>query len=212
MGKHIVLLGDSIFDNAVYVDGPFSVSEHLKRLEPDWQVTLIAVDGHTTIQVPDQADLIPKGTTHIALSVGGNDALNVIPKLRTSSHDVIESLRVLADIRTEFAKNYRQALDAVLSHRLPVIVCTIYDQVPGLTPELQTALAPFNETILKEAARRQLPVIDLRCICTATCDYSSISPIEPSEEGGLKIAQWISEGLRHLDDDPTGCRLFCPKE
>lgn len=211
MTKRIALVGDSIFDNFNYVDGPYAVSDHLNKLEPDWHVDLIAVDGHTTIDIPDQSRLIPKETSHIIMSVGGNDALNVISKLRTPCQDVIEALGVLADIREEFIRNYGLALNAVMSHRLPVILCSIYDQVPGLSPELQTALSSFNEVILREAARMQLPVIDLRCICTATSDYSSISPIEPSEEGGLKIAEWISACVREIDNGAGGCRLFCPR-
>ena len=211
MTNHIALVGDSIFDNSVYVDGPYSVSDHLIKLEPEWHIDLIAVDGHTTIDVPDQSRLIAKGTSHIVLSIGGNDALNVISKLRTPCHDVLEGLGVLADIREEFIRNYALALEAVMSHRLPLILCTIYDQVPGLSPELQTALSSFNEVILREAAIRQLPVIDLRCICNSTSDYSSISPIEPSEEGGLKIAQWISASVREIDHGAGGCRLFCPR-
>jgi len=211
MTKRIALVGDSIFDNFNYVDGPYAVSDHLITLEPDWHVDLIAVDGHTTIDIPDQSRLIPKGTGNIIMSVGGNDALNVISKLRTPCHDVLEGLSVLADIREEFTRNYGLALDAVMSHRLSVVLCTIYDQVPGLSPELQTALSSFNEVILREAANRQLPVIDLRCICNSPSDYSSISPIEPSEEGGLKIAQWISACVREIDKHAGGCRLFCPR-
>jgi hypothetical protein len=210
MNTHIALLGDSIFDNSIYVEGPYSVSEHLRKLEPEWQVSLIAVDGHTTTEVPEQSSRTPKGVTHIALSIGGNDALNVISRLRTPCHDVIGALSVLAEIREEFTNNYRHALDAVMLHRLPVVLCTIYDQVPGLSPELQTALSSFNEVILREAAGRQMPAIDLRCICTFASDYSSISPIEPSEEGGLKIAQSISVAVHRINEGTSGCHLICP--
>ena len=52
---HIVLLGDSIFDNGAYVpDGP-AVREQLADLLPeDDRVTLLAVDGDMTIHVKDQ--------------------------------------------------------------------------------------------------------------------------------------------------------------
>ena len=43
---HVVLLGDSIFDNARYVPGGPSVTDHLRRSLPrEWQVTLLACDG-----------------------------------------------------------------------------------------------------------------------------------------------------------------------
>ena len=87
-----------------------------------WAESLVAVDGHTTLDVPNQSRRVPKGTTHIALLVGGNDALNVIPRLRSECRDVISSLRILAEICHEFLRNYKEALDALEAHRLPLIV------------------------------------------------------------------------------------------
>ena len=44
--SHIVLLGDSIFDNAAYVRGGPDVVTQLRELLPrGWQATLAAVDG-----------------------------------------------------------------------------------------------------------------------------------------------------------------------
>jgi hypothetical protein len=82
-------------------------------------------------------------------------------------------------------------LGELLQLRLKTAVCTIYDAVPGLTPELQTALAIFNDTITREATAAALPVIDIRQACVAPSDFSEISPIEPSVAGGRKIAQAI---------------------
>lgn len=42
--EHIVLLGDSIFDNKVYVDEAPDVVGHLRNILPrDWKATLCAV-------------------------------------------------------------------------------------------------------------------------------------------------------------------------
>ena len=50
--KHIVLLGDSIFDNAAYVNGGPDVIRQLKSISPkDYQATLLAVDGSVTLRV-----------------------------------------------------------------------------------------------------------------------------------------------------------------
>jgi hypothetical protein len=51
--------------------------------------------------------------------------------------------------------------------------------------EALTALALFNEVILEEACKRKLAVIDLRTICNEKEDYSEVSPIEPSHQGGM---------------------------
>lgn len=53
-------------------------------------------------------------------------------------------------------------------------------------------MALFNEVILFEAARLQVPVIDLRVLCDSPADYSEVSPIEPSEQGCFKIAAAIA--------------------
>lgn len=49
----VVLLGDSVFDNAAYVGGGSDVAQQLRTiLTGDWQVTLLAVDGHVIADVP----------------------------------------------------------------------------------------------------------------------------------------------------------------
>ena len=47
--------------------------------------------------------------------------------------------------------------------------------------------------ILREAVLRRMPVIDLRVVCADASDYASSSPIEPSAQGGQKIAAAIGE-------------------
>ena len=50
--NHLVLLGDSIFDNAAYTSGaPDVVHQVRQRLPPGWRATLRAVDGATTESV-----------------------------------------------------------------------------------------------------------------------------------------------------------------
>jgi hypothetical protein len=51
--NHVVLLGDSIFDNATYVPGELPVIDQLRQnLPKGWQATLAAVDGDTTLGLP----------------------------------------------------------------------------------------------------------------------------------------------------------------
>ena len=70
---HVVLLGDSIFDNAAYVGGgPGVITQLRAQLSPDWQATLKAVDGSTTEDISDQPAQLPPTATHLVLSVGGS--------------------------------------------------------------------------------------------------------------------------------------------
>src|SRR5260370_3634277 len=82
---HLVLLGDSIFDNGVYTSGgPDVVSQARKLLPSGWEASLLAVDGATTDNIADQVARLPAGATHLVLSVGGNNPLTQASKLRTS--------------------------------------------------------------------------------------------------------------------------------
>jgi hypothetical protein len=191
---HLILLGDSIFDNAVYVlpDGT-AVIDHVKRQLPrDWQATLVAVDGNITVDVLRQLERLPKDATHLVVSIGGNDALQASGILMRPMMEAEEIFRELTQIQQSFQADYREMLRATLDKELPLAVCTIYDSIPGMQRWELTPLSVFNDTIIREAARAGVPVIDLREICTEPGDYAFISPIEPSTAGGFKIAQAVS--------------------
>lgn len=207
--NHLILLGDSIFDNASYVAGGPSVIEQVKReLLPAWKATLLAVDGDTTSDVLHQLTRVPSDTTHFVLSIGGNDALGCIALLEAPATSVRQALVTLSRIKSEFQSNYT-ALHAELAVTgIPLIVCTIYSAVPGLPPELQTALGMFNDVIISEAAVRGLPVLDLRLICTDPGDYSAESPIEPSSQGGAKLAESLVSAVVSHDYRSGGCRIY----
>jgi GDSL-like Lipase/Acylhydrolase family len=190
---HVVLLGDSIFDNARYVPGDPPVIEQLRtELPRGWRATLLAVDGSITDDVTGQLARLPADVTHLIVSAGGNDALEHSAILAETVYSVGEALGRLAAIRDEFRRAYRRMLTAVLAASLPTAVCTVYDSIPGMDQGSLTALATFNDCITREAVRAQLPIVDLRVLCDRATDYSSHSPIEPSVRGGEKIARAIA--------------------
>jgi hypothetical protein len=192
MANHIILLGDSIFDNASYVPGEPPVIEQLRTELPDWQATLLAVDGDIVNSIEDQLQWLPKDASHLIISCGGNDALGQIQYLLAPAPSMESALSRLADIRDAFEGAYQAMLETVLKHGLPTAVCTIYEAVPDLERTLHVALSIFNDVILREAARFGLTVIDLRLVCDEAEDYSKLSPIEPSAKGGEKIARTIA--------------------
>jgi hypothetical protein len=194
--SHVVLLGDSIFDNVSYVKEGLAVIDHLRsRMPPDWQATLLAVDGDVTEGVAHQSRQLPADATHLIISCGGNDALGQLGFLQEPSTSIIASLTRLADMQDAFRADYRKMLDHVKTLNKKIAVCTIYDAVPQLDRGSVTGLSLFNDVIVREAAGAQIPVIDLRHICTERNDYSEVSPIEPSDQGGRKIASAIAAFL-----------------
>ena len=191
---HVILLGDSIFDNARYVPDRPPVVEQLRRCLPaGWRATLLAADGRTTEDVPGQLAGLPVDATHLIVSAGGNDALGESSILGETACTVGEALGLLHEARTRFRRSYRTMLHALSGAGRPTAVCTVYDAIPGLGPAEQGALAAFNEVILREAFGAGLPVIDLRLVCDRPSDFSHVSAIEPSVAGGSKIARAVAE-------------------
>jgi hypothetical protein len=160
-----------------------------------WSASLLAVDGSVTADVEEQIKALPQEATHLVVSCGGNDALGYLPVLADDARSVADALERLAGIRADFAKAYRRMLAKTLATRKPVTVCTIYDCIPDLEPAPRTALALFNEVILREAVAAAVGIVDLRLVCGDRIDYSELSPIEPSRSGGEKIARAIRDAL-----------------
>ncbi len=191
---HIALLGDSILDNARYVTAGQAVVNHVwQALQPDNACSLVAVDGDTTRNVHAQLQRLPTETTHLVLSVGGNDALAWLPTLNQPAGSVMEALDHLQRIQAEFCQHYETSLEQLHRVNKPTLVFTIYDAVTGLTPALRAALSLFNDVVLRTAMRHPFDILELRDLLTQPEDYSSVSPIEPSEQAGKKLASAISK-------------------
>ncbi len=211
--KHIVLLGDSIFDNGAYVSGGPDVIQQLReRLPAGWQATLRAVDGSVTSGVKAQLHRLPSDASHLVISAGGNDALGHASILDRGARSMADAVGRLADIREEFGRSYRSMLDHVLALGLPTAVCTIYD---ACFPDAErqrlvvTALTVFNDCITREAFARGLPLIDLRLLCDKAEDYAN--PIEPSVRGGEKISATIARLVMEHDFSRRRSAVFASR-
>ena len=194
---HVVLLGDSIFDNGAYTGGGPEVIQQLRSALPaGWQATLLAVDGARTDDVHQQLTGLPHDATDLVLSVGGNDALGHIDLLEGPAATAAQVFGFLADAGSSFEGRYRRLIGSLLETRLPLTVCTIYN---GNFPDSEfqriaaTALCVFNDAIVRIAFQHALRIIDLRLVCTEPGDYANA--IEPSSAGGAKIASGIVNAL-----------------
>jgi hypothetical protein len=192
--KHIVLLGDSVFDNAAYVGRDPDIRRQLQDLVAHgWRATLNARDGAVIADIPSQLGRLPGDATHLVISAGGNDALFESGVLDESATSVAMALEKLAAVSDGFNQRYAAMLQNVLQRALPTAVCTIYE--PRF-PEARrrrlaaTALTVLNDCITRAAFSRGVTLIDLRLICDRDEDF--VNAIEPSARGGGKIARAIA--------------------
>ena len=158
------------------------------------RATLGALDGSTTEDVSKQLRRLPTDATHLILSAGGNDALGSGDFLGAPASSTAEALLGLADIGERFERSYHTMLREVLAQGLPTAICTIYyPRFPDASLQRLAVigLAVFNDCIIRAAFAHSIPLLDLRLICTEEGDYAN--PIEPSAQGGEKIAQAIAK-------------------
>jgi hypothetical protein len=141
----------------------------------------------------DELLLVPD-RPEIPLHTNGseNDLRAHVTKRKISGGTWSESGRDARDAFLGLLKTCRKLGLSFFDYLVPTAVCTIYDgQFPDPKRQrlLATALTLFNDVITREAFALSLAVLDLRLVCSEATDYAN--PIEPSIQGGAKIAQAI---------------------
>jgi lysophospholipase L1-like esterase len=190
----LFLLGDSVIDNAAYVaPGEPDLTAQLKDRLPDWTVERLAVDGYRTGDVADDLPRVPPAAA-VFLSAGGNDALGHMELLADPAPITFAAaLARLREVREGFRAQYGAVLDGLAGRR--VMVATVYNpsftgEEAALQPAAEGGLSAFNDVIQSEATARRFAVLDLRRLFTEAADYAN--PIEPSAQGGAKIADAVA--------------------
>lgn len=197
---HVVLLGDSIFDNAL------AIHRHLShRLLSRNPVTLLARGGSVAAEVHAQLRHTPSDVTQFVLSVGGNDAFRMVfPQYYRMYRDSSRSgmglywsiLKSLPAQLSEFEGQYDAALEAVCRWKKPVLVLLPYGpQVSGSMGKalVSAGLCLLHRSMRRVAEKHNCNVLDLRGVITKAQDYSD--PIHPSHQGMEKIAAAIANEL-----------------
>jgi lysophospholipase L1-like esterase len=207
--RTLVLLGDSILDNAPYTRPEPDSTTHLRRLLPDWSITPLAQDGATMRDVHDQLQRLDTRPSTAVLSVGGNDAIEHIGLLDRPTTTAAALLGELLAIAEEFGRRYDAVARAVTERADRTLLCTIYEVQlePALYAQLaRVPLALLNDRIVRTAARLGADVLELRSICTEPGDF--VLQIEPSARGAAKIARAIAATLLDQGDALSSGRVF----
>ena len=196
MGRHIALLGDSIFDNGAYTNGEPDVIGHLRAILPfPWKATLCAVDGSMVGGLAGQLERIPPDASPLVISVGGNDALMNIDMLSFPARSAEQVLELFGQRISQFEAAYRAAIHGAVSLGRVTTICTIYNGnlEPDFASRARIVLMLFNDVILRVGFELGLNVIDLRLICNQPEDYAN--PIEPSGPGMPVFISLVSARL-----------------
>jgi hypothetical protein len=194
---HIVLLGDSTFDNHAYVaSGASTIAALEAQLPAGWSATLLAQDGSTIDEVTRQAMQLPSGASHLVVCTGMHDVLGDIGMLAERAETVADGLRTAGLVAGRFELRYWRMLRSLRSRGLPLAVCTIGNGDfgdPHLQPVTTTALAIFNDAIIRSAWSAHAAIIDLRAACDEPEDYATETV--PSARGSGKIAECLAKAI-----------------
>ena len=206
----LVLLGDSILDNAPYTSPEPDTTQHLRNLMPSgWQVQRLAQDGAVMASIRDQLSELPQDATTAVLSVGGNDATEHIGLLdhpASNAADVLDQLVSLAD---DFATRYEEVARSVVDRVSRTILCTIYEvqlEPPSHARLARAPLGLLNDQIVQVGSALGLEVLELRSVCTDPSDF--VLQIEPSAQGARKIAEAIAAVVVGGNGAVTPGRVF----
>jgi hypothetical protein len=183
--KNIILLGDSILNNELYVPSDKSIP-YLLESNKDLNVINYAQDNATIYNTFKQLDKIPleynnKNTT-IFLSAGGNNMLNIKYSDNSDNQNISANLH-------ELISKYNKLVESIHS-KLPL--CKLY-LLDLYTPKDNFSInyndiQQWNHNIYKQSNN----IIYLSKIINNPNDLTNI---EPSIEGGNKIANSIYNSI-----------------
>jgi lysophospholipase L1-like esterase len=205
--RTLVLLGDSILDNAPYTRPEPDTTTHLQQMLNGWSVRRLARDGATMGHVAFQLGELDVRPDVAVLSVGGNDATEHLGFLARRASNAAEVLEELLRIADDFATRYEPVARSVAERAKRLVICTIYEvqlEPPRFAHLARAPLAILNDRIVRIAARIGADVLELRCVCTEPSHF--VRQIEPSASGALEIARAIASTV--TSEEPRPARVF----
>lgn len=178
--ENIILVGDSILNNANYVSPGLTVYDLIKSKHSN--VEIYAADNSAIKDVIKQVENIPDKfntkNTYVFISAGGNDILNL------SIHQDSDTTKKLFDMYLLLIKAIKQ--------RLPnanIISLNIYYPPNPYYKIFYSTVELWNNLLKKHKDINGFSLIDINKLLTDEDDFTH--DIEPSDIGGEKIANAI---------------------
>ena len=192
------LLPDEYEPILIALDGSITLDtiKQLERVPEETEVIVVSAGGNDAINslkyfLPDFKEEIEEYKSDVIKSkkklpkdrMGGISNMMFMNVVNKMSPEIY----ALNKFQESFHEDYYELCEELNKLNKRIIVCTIYNSTPTLSPILKTILSVFNDMILATASDFGFDVLDLRKICIDPEDYSAISPIEPSSKGSEKI-------------------------
>ena len=202
--RHLVLLGDALENLELGLDPAEDVL--VPKPRNPWKLTVLEPS-----QVLERgwARAIPIDATHVGICVDGGWALESSGLLRSDARSVGEALETLAGAADKFEEIFTSLVAAALEAGLPTVVCTLVPsrhEDPSRQRAAATALAIFNDRILRQAVAANLSVVDLRFVCDEETDYATETLL--SRAGVRKVANVGRSALYEVSREPGRTRVY----
>ena len=188
----IVLMGDSILKNNVYVGKGKSVEDILME-QYDGEVLNLAKDNTTISDIYQQINSLPnelnENDTTIFVSVGGNDILNKYVYVTKDPVDV-DNFTVLYQIYSGYKNALRKIREKM--PKAKIMIMNLYYPQSVKYLRYRELIKKWNDLLDEYAAEpmnKINDVLDLSLNMTDINDFALC--IEPSETGSVKIAREI---------------------
>jgi hypothetical protein len=202
--RHLVLLGDALENLDLGLDPTEDVL--VPKPRNPWKLTVLEPP-----QVLERgwARAIPIDATHIGICVDGGWAIEASGLLRGGARSVGEALEAMAAAADKFEEIFTSLVAAALEAGLPTVVCTLVPsrhEDPSRQRAAATALAIFNDRILRQAVAANLSVVDLRFVCDEESDYATETLL--SRAGVRKVANVGRSALYEVSREPGRTRVY----
>jgi len=202
--RHLVLLGDAL-QNIDLGKGQ-AESALVPRPRNPWKLTVL--------QPPEvlrqgRVRAIPAEVSHIVICVDGGWAIDTSGLLQGDAQSVRGTLGELATAADEFEGIFARLIAAAKETGLPTIVCTLVPARyvdPVQERAAATALAIFNDRVLRQAFAAGLSIVELRLVCDEDSDYASETLL--SRTGVRKVANVARSALYDVSRNPGRTRVY----
>jgi hypothetical protein len=202
--RHLVLLGDAL-QNINLGEGPPEIALVPRPRNP-WKLTVLQPPQ---VLLQGRVPAIPGDASHIGICIDGGWAIETSGLLQAGAQSVRDALDTLAAAADEFESVFARLIAAAAETGVPTIVCTL---VPAryLEPSHErvaaTALAIFNDRVLRRAFAARLSIVELRLVCDEDGDYASETLL--SSAGVRKVANVARSALYEISREPGRTRVY----